>query len=185
MRPSASAVFLAISAACARPGSGPVVAAPTSSSASPSRSTGGPVARTAGNASLLACEHPWSLDVIGGNARVVVVCDKDVQRRALDESSAVASALAPALEPARQRVCGCVGRLRPPPFIDLVFTAKPQEGAVTVRASGDDDLDPELGPDFIACIGTVVAKFVPSPSDVCAGAASASYLYPVRLELDQ
>jgi hypothetical protein len=123
------------------------------------------------------------LDVIGGNARVVVVCDTDVQRRALDESSAVARSLLPALEPARERVCACVTRLRPPPFIDLVFTAKPQEGEVTVRGSGDDDVDPELGPDFIACIGTVVAKFAAAPSDVCAGAAKASYLYPVRLEL--
>jgi hypothetical protein len=173
-----SAVFLVIGAGCAR--SAPVVVAPASNSSS----VGGPGTHAKQNESPFACERPWSLEVIGGDARVIVVCDKDVQRRALDESSAVAGALAPALEPARERVCGCVARLRPPPFIDLVFTAKPQEGAVTVRASGDDDLDPELGPDFVACVGTVVAKFVPLPSDVCAGAAKASYLYPVRLELE-
>jgi hypothetical protein len=111
-----------------------------------------------------------------------VVCGKDVQRQSLEESSEMAQALFPALDPAQERVCACSGRVRTPPFIDLVFTAKPDEGRVTAQATADDDLDPEIGAAFVACIGTVTASFAPKPFGACP-AGKVSLLYPVRLEL--
>jgi hypothetical protein len=120
---------------------------------------------------------------MGGDGRVVVVCAHDVRREALDESSAIARALFPALDPARERVCSCVGQMRAPPFVDLVFTAKPEDGRVTVQAGGDDDLDPELGAAFVGCIGSVVATFAPLASGACDNAGKASFVYPVRLDL--
>jgi hypothetical protein len=151
--------------------------------ASPAR-TGPPAAApSTGTAGPLACDKPWTLDVIGGDAQVVVVCPGDVQRRALDEKSAMVRALSPALDPARERVCACVGRVPVPAFVDLVLTAQPEEGRVTVRAGAGDDLDPDHGPAFVACVGTVVATFEPLPSEACSGAGKASFVYPVRLEL--
>jgi hypothetical protein len=139
--------------------------------------------RSAGLETPGACGKPWKLDVPGGDARVVVVCATDVRRQAFEESSPIGRALFPALDPARERVCSCAGRVRAPAFVDLVFTAKPEEGRVTVRAEGDEDLDPELGPAFVSCVGTVVATFAPLPSEVCPGAGKASLVYPVRLDL--
>jgi hypothetical protein len=129
------------------------------------------------------CGKPWRLDVIGGDAQVVVVCPGDVQRLALDSGSAFGRALSPALDPARERVCACAGQVPAPAFVDLVLTAQPEAGRVTVHAGAGDDLDPDLGPAFVACVGTVVATFEPLPSDACPGAGRASFVYPVRLEL--
>jgi hypothetical protein len=111
------------------------------------------------------------------------MCPDDVRREALDPAGPVAPALAPGLDPARERVCGCASRVAPPPFVDLVFTAKPSEGRVTVEAKDDDDADPTLGPAFAACVGTVTASFSPLPAGGCSGAGAATYVYPVRLEL--
>ena len=130
-----------------------------------------------------ACAAPWTLDFAGGDARVVVVCANDVRREAFDESSVVARTLSPALVPARDRVCACAGRVPAPPFVDLVFSAKPEDGRVTVKA-GDDDLDPELGPAFVACVGALVAAFAPLPSEACPDAGKASFVFPVRLGLE-
>lgn len=133
---------------------------------------------------LGACGKPWRLEVMGGDGRVVVVCAHDVRRAALAESSAFERALGPALDPARDRVCACAGRVRPPAFVDLVFTAHPEEGRVTVQAGADDDLDPELGPAFVACVGTVAAAFAPIRAEVCAETGKSSFVYPVRVELE-
>jgi hypothetical protein len=132
-----------------------------------------------------ACGRPWLLDVIGGDGQVVVVCAREVRRQALDQAKNLARSLAPALDPARERVCACAERMRAPTFVDLVFTSKPEEGRVTVQASGEDDLDPQLGPPFVACVGTLVARFAPLSSEACSDAGKASVVYPVRLDLDQ
>ena len=164
---------------CSGHGSGPAVRAPVSASW-PAGGGGG------GGGVPAACGNAWSLDVIGGDGRVVVACAHDVQRRSLDPTSAIARALSPALDPARERVCACAGRMRAPPFVDLVFTARPEDGQVTVRPSDAEaeDADPELGPAFAACIGTVVTTFDPLASGACPDAEKASVLYPVRLELE-
>jgi hypothetical protein len=112
------------------------------------------------------------------------MCPGDVRREALDPSGPLAPALVPALDPARERVCGCAARLRPPPFVDLVFTANLPEGRVRAEAKGDaDEFDSELGAPFVACVGTVVASFPPMHATGCGGAA-ATVVYPVRLELE-
>lgn len=152
---------------------------PSSPSAVPAGSADQPI----GTDAPAACGKPWKLEVMGGEGRVVVVCAHDVRREAFEESGEIARALFPVLDPARERVCACIHRVRAPAFIDLVFTAKPEEGKVVAQAGGDEDLDPELGPPFVACVGTVVATFAPAPSVVCPGAGSASFVYPVRLEL--
>ncbi|HZU83600.1 MAG TPA: hypothetical protein VE987_11815 [Polyangiaceae bacterium] len=130
-----------------------------------------------------ACDQPWNLEVIGGDGRVVVVCSHDVRRQALDELGPAAGALFPALDPARDKVCGCVAGGKAPGFVDLVFTAKPEDGQVTVQASGDDDLDPDLGPALVQCIGTLAASFPPTASNLCEGGGKAVLIYPVRLDL--
>jgi hypothetical protein len=112
-----------------------------------------------------------------------VVCANDVRRRALDDSDSIGRSLSPALDPARDKVCGCVARLKAPPFVDLVFTAQPTEGRVTVEAQSGDDADPELGPPFVACVGTVSAHFAPLSSDACPGPGKVAFIYPVRLDL--
>ena len=156
----------------------PVLAYP--SSAAPAAS--GPT-DAAGPQQPAACARPWKLEAVGGDSRIVVVCGNDVQRQPLEESSEMAQALFPALDPAQERVCSCTGRVRTPPFIDLVFTSKPDEGRVTARATPDDDLDPDVGSAFIACIGVVTATFAPMRLGACA-AGNASLIYPVRLELE-
>ncbi len=114
---------------------------------------------------------------------MVVVCAHDVRRAALSESSAFGQSLFPALDPARDRVCACAGRLHPPPFVDLEFTARPEAGRVTVTAKADDDLDPDLGPAFVACVGTLDARFDPVRTDACPEGGPTSFVYPVRLDL--
>jgi hypothetical protein len=130
-----------------------------------------------------ACEKPWTLGVIGGDGRVVVTCSNDVQRLPLDESGPLARALAPGLDPARDRVCACATKLRAPPFIDLVFTAKPEEGHLTVRANADEDADSEMDTAFAGCVGTITASYTPIRSGACPG-GPATAIYPVRLELE-
>ncbi|MGA7120783.1 MAG: hypothetical protein WBY94_11830 [Polyangiaceae bacterium] len=183
MRSAPRAISLVLCAACTTAGARPTVRAPSPRTA-PSQSFGlGNVASTGrGPEGPSACGAPWTLDLAGGDARVVVICANDVRREAFDESSVIARSLSPALIPARERVCACAGRVRPPPFVDLVFTAKPEEGKVTVRA-GDEDLDPELGPPFVACVGALVATFTPLQSGACPEAGRASFVFPVRLEL--
>ena len=142
-----------------------------------------PPARTRAPEGPAACAAPWKLDFAGGDAQAVVVCPSDVRREAFDAASVIARALSPALGPARDRVCDCAGRVHPPAFVDLVFTARPEEGRVTVKA-GDDDLDPDLGPAFVACVGALVAAFAPLPSEACPAAEKASFVFPVRLGLE-
>jgi hypothetical protein len=157
----------------------PVVAAPTT----PGSADVDASAHAARRDEPVACARPWQLEAAGGDSRVVVVCGKEVQRQSLDQSSEMARALFPALDPAQERVCECTRRMHAPPFIDLVFTAKPDEGRVTAQASAEDDLDPELGPPFLACVGTVAASFAPTPFTGCS-VGKASFVYPVRLELE-
>jgi len=178
--PAAASVSFVACLACTGPGAGPVVSAP---SAAHAQSAAGPEARVAAPEAPAACASPWKLDFAGGDARVVVVCANDVRREAFDESSVIARSLSPALVPARDRVCDCAGRVRAPAFVDLVFTAKPEEGRVTVKA-GDEDLDPDLGPAFVACVGALVAAFAPIPSEACPSAGKASFVFPVRLGLE-
>jgi hypothetical protein len=130
-----------------------------------------------------ACDKPWTLGVIGGDARIVLTCANDVQRQPLDQSGPLARALAPGLDPSRDRVCACAAKLHAPPFVDLVFTAKPEQGLVTVRGNADEDVDPELGAAFVGCVGTVTASFAPIQSGACPG-GHAIAIYPVRLELE-
>lgn len=176
---SAALLPLAVTACVA---SGPsVVSAPSFPATAPPAAASG--ATSSEPRTPAACGRPWKLDVLGGDARVVVVCASDVRREAFEETSAIARALFPALDPAHDKVCACAGRLRAPDFVDLVFTANPEEGRVTVRADGGEDLDPELGAAFVACVGTVVATFAPVPSRACPEAGKASLVYPVRLDL--
>jgi hypothetical protein len=176
VRPSSPLLLLVSCTGCAPPGS--AVSAPLSPPAAAVRGSA-----TAGSDLPIACDKPWLLDVMGGEGRVVVVCAHEVRRQALDPQGAVARSLSPALDPTRERVCGCVERLRAPAFVDLVFTAKPEEGRVTVQASSEDDLDPELGPPFVACVGAVVARFAPSISDECTVPGKTLFVYPVRVDL--
>jgi hypothetical protein len=164
---------LAVAVGCAPPASRTAGAAGAANGARAGASGDGPS----------ACATPWQLGVVGGSAQVVVMCPSDVRRAALDPAGPMAPALAPGLDPARDRVCGCASRMPPPPFVDLVFTAKPVEGRVTVEAKDDDELDPALGPAFVQCVGTVTAKFAPAHGGGCEGGGAATYVYPVRLEL--
>jgi hypothetical protein len=106
-----------------------------------------------------------------------------VQRQLLDESSALARALAPGLDPTRERVCSCASRQRAPSFVDLVFTAKPEEGRVTIRANRDEDVDPDVSAAFVGCVGTISVNYAPIQSGACPG-GPATAIYPVRLELE-
>jgi hypothetical protein len=169
----AGAAF-AVSVGCTPPASGTAGAARAADGARSSwPSANGPS----------ACASPWQLGVVGGSAQVVVMCPSDVHREALDPAGPMAPALAPGLDPARDRVCGCASRMPPPPFVDLVFTARPDEGRVTVEAKDDDELDPAVGPAFVQCVGKVTAKFASAHAGGCEGGGAATYVYPVRLEL--
>jgi hypothetical protein len=139
-----------------------------------------------GRGRLDACAQAWTLDGVGGGASsVVVACGSDVRREPLANSSrSLESTIAPALEPARERVCACADRLPVPAFVDLLITATPAEGRASVQASdADDEIDPQLGPPFAACVGTVVATFSPShTAGVCPGGKPV-LSYPLRVEL--
>jgi hypothetical protein len=174
-------VLLVGCAACSAPRSGALVSAP--STPLPAPPAPAPPETSAGVTLPVACGKPWNLGVVGGDASVVVVCANDVQRRALEDSASIARSLSPGLDPARDKVCACVARLRAPAFVDLVFTAQPSEGRVTVEARSEDDDDPELGPPFVACVGMVSASFPPLSTDACSGPGKVAFIYPVRLDL--
>jgi hypothetical protein len=71
-----------------------------------------------------------------------------------------------------------------PAFVDLVFTAKLDEGQVAVEAKADDDdSDPELTPAFVACVGSLAARFPPHKGPPCGGGTATSAVYPVRIEI--
>jgi hypothetical protein len=122
--------------------------------------------------------------MVGAGGQVVVMCPADVRREALDPKGPLAAAISPGLAPARQRVCDCAERLRAPAFVDLVFTAKLDEGRVTVEAKADDDeSDPELTPAFVACVGSLVATFTPRRAPACGDGVATSAIYPVRIDI--
>jgi hypothetical protein len=68
--------------------------------------------------------------------------------------------------------------------VDLVVTASPDAGIASVQAGdSEQDLEPEVGPVFVACIGTVVATFSPlRANDVCPSAKPV-FRYPLRVDL--
>jgi hypothetical protein len=174
-------VAVASVGACAGAGAGVVSApsVPASTAASPAAAS-----RPDGTGAIDACAQAWTLESAGDQASVVVVCGTDVRRELLSQSRALGRALAPALEPARKRVCSCVERLPVPPFVDLVITANPDHGRASVEATGDDELDPALGPAFVKCIGTVETAFAPVHSpQACHGAGEATLKYPLRVQL--
>lgn len=180
MRSSTLAILLVACTSCvtARPGS--VVRAPAAGSA-----PDGASARFAGSGASGACSLPWNLgDVVGGPGGVVVVCGTDARREPLAASGPTARAISPALEPARERVCGCAARLPAPPHVDLVVRSTPEQGRATVEVSDpEEDMDPQLGPPFAACVGTVTVSYLPSRLDACPDPEKASVLYPFRVDL--
>jgi hypothetical protein len=175
------AVLVAL-AACS-PGSGGIVAVPLAPAAGKIEPRTAPTAP--GFAGSIACTQPWTLEhVAGGGGTVILVCGNDAHRQPLDPASASARAVAAALAPARERVCTCATRMASPQHVDLVVRAFPAEGRATVEASDpEEDLDPTLGPPFLACIGTVVATFAPTQVEECADPAKTSLVYPMRVEL--
>jgi len=152
-----------------------VIAAPAhdaSRASTPSAPSAGPA----------ACSERWTPD--STSERVVVVCGGDVRRAAFDGAGEIARAIAPALEPARERVCECASRVSPPPHVDLAVRTAPDEGRATVEITDpEEDLDPSLGPEFAACFGTVVTTFAPFHVDACLGGGNAILIYPVRVDL--
>lgn len=173
------ALSLALCGACATPGQGPVVLAPSVEGSAPaSRPPAPPV-----GGKLTACALPWTLeDVEGGQGRVVVVCDSEVRREDL-EPGAMARAIEPILEPARQRVCACAARMPVPAFVDLVVTSLPDEGRASVEVGElDDELDRELATAFMACVGKLTTSVPRAHLSTC-GPAKATLKYPLRVDL--
>jgi len=167
-------------AACA-PTEGPVVRAPLVTTATPHDAAHEAMA-TSPSVGPKACADPWAPD--SATERVVVVCGGDVRREAFDDAGEIARSIAPALEPARERVCACASRVTPPPHVDLSVRASPDDGRVTVEIDDpEEDLDPTLGPDFAACFGTLVSTYAPFHLAVCAGGGNAVVVYPVRVDL--
>ena len=155
---------------------------PGAPSSGDSASNGSPTSGAADSPSV--CSRPLNLQVMGGEGKVIVVCAHDLRRAALDESPDLAKALYPALDPAQSRVCACAGRLRAPPAVELTLTAHPADGTVTAEANAEE-MDPDLGPPFAACIGTVTAKFDPVHSAACPGGEAASFVYPITIDLGE
>lgn len=173
------ALSLALCGACATPGQGPVVLAPSVEGSAPApRPPAPPV-----GGKLTACARPWTLeDVEGGQGRVVVVCDSEVRREDL-EPGAMARAIEPILEPARQRVCACASRMPVPAFVDLVVTSLPDEGRASVEVGElDDELDHELATAFMACVGKLTTAVPRAHLPTC-GPAKATLKYPLRVDL--
>jgi hypothetical protein len=137
---------------------------------------------------LDACALDWTLyHASDDSGSVIVVCGNEVRRELLSRSAALRAAIAPALEPARQRVCACAARQLPPPSVDLVITVMPARGRASVEGSvsgeADDEADPARAP-FIACIGTVAASFPPlQPAGACETGVESTLKYPVHVEL--
>lgn len=165
--------------ACATPGQGPVVLAPSveTPALAPHAPTPTPVEK------LTACALPWTLgDVEGGQGRVVVVCGSDVRRQDV-EPGVMTHAIEPILEPARARVCSCAARMPVPAFVDLVVTSFPDEGRASVEEGElDDELDHDLATAFMACVGKVTAVIPRSHLDSC-GPEKAVLSYPLRVDL--
>lgn len=175
------APFAAVVAVLASCGGASVVQAPTAPTGPAASSAGAP---RSSSPEPSTCASPWSLEMVGAGAQAVVLCAGDVRREPLDPKGPLAGALAPGLEPARARVCGCAERMHAPPFVDLVLTAKLDEGRVTVEAKADDEeLDPDLGPPFVACVGSLTATFTPRRGPPCGSGAATSAVYPVRIEI--
>ncbi len=167
----------ALPAACAGAAPGVVVTAPAVS-AEPAASGHAPPPE---DRTLTACALPWNLDDVG-DAHVVVTCGADVRREELAPGP-MTRALAPGLEPARQKLCACAARMPVPAFADLVVRSAPAEGRVTVEADEvDDELDPEVARAFYGCIGAVVARFDPVSTPAC-GPGRAAFAYPLRVDL--
>ena len=173
------ALSLALCSACATPGQGPVVLAP---SAETHEAAARPPPPPGGD-KLTACALPWTLeDVEGGQGRVVVVCGSDVRRQDV-EPGVMTRAIEPALEPARQRVCSCAARLPVPAFVDLVVTSIPDEGRASVEEGElDDELDRELATAFMACVGKLTTAVPRAHLDAC-GPEKAMLKYPLRVDL--
>jgi len=177
--PAIRALSLVACGACAAPGQGPVVLAP---SAEANASATRPPAAPAGE-KLTACALPWTLeDVQGGRGRVVVVCGSDVRRQDL-EPGAMTRALEPILESARQRVCSCAARLPVPAYVDLVVTSVPDDGRGSVEEGElDDELDRELATAFMACVGKLTTAVPRAHLEAC-GPEKATLVYPLRVDL--
>ena len=170
---------LLFAAACAAPGGGPVVSAPSVEvPAAAPRASPPPHAER-----LTACALPWTLqDVEGDHARVVVVCGNDVRRAEL-EPGPVTRAIEPILEPARARVCACAARLPVPAFVDLVVTTTPDDGRTSAEADEpDDELDREVATAFVACVGKVQTAITRAHAEAC-GTEKAIFKYPLRVDL--
>jgi len=188
VRRLAPLVALVACASCAPAGEATVVRAPTDAAAPTTSQRGSDAARRPSEAAPPgapdACSQPWTLEgMAGGPGRAVVVCGHDVRRAELDAD--MARAIAPALDPARVRVCACAAKMHAPAHVDLVVTAVPAQGRATVRVSQDDvdDVDPDLGPPFAACVGVVSVSFAPSHPDACPAGEEPSLVYPARIDL--
>jgi hypothetical protein len=131
-----------------------------------------------------ACGQSWALeDATGSSAQILVVCGNDVRREPV-AGGPMARALDPALEVAHERVCSCAHRLRAPASVDLVITAVPAEGRARVEPSeADASLDPDLGPRFLACVGTIPVSFDRFAADACDGHGATTYVYSLDVEL--
>jgi hypothetical protein len=169
---------LALCAACATPGSGPVVRAPSVQGEAP------PVhVAPRSEDKLTACALPWTLeDVTGGPGQVVVVCAGEVRREEV-QPGPITRAIDPALEPARQRVCSCAERMPAPPSADLVVTSIPDDGVASVEPGElEEEVDAELGRAFFECVGKLRTRFPPTHSDAC-GAGKATFVYTLSVDL--
>lgn len=177
--------MLAACAACAEPGPGPLVSAP-SAPVAPVAAEPRPSAAPPGEGAPAACSQSWTLaDMSGGPGRVVVVCGSDVRRASLDPVL-MARAIDPALGPARERVCACASRMPAPEYVDLVVTSTPDDGRASVEASEpDEELDPALAPAFVACVGKLATTFPRAHAQACDGADKATFVYPLHVELNR
>jgi hypothetical protein len=173
------ALSLVLCAACATPGQGPVVLAPSVESTAPAPRPPAPPSVD----KLAACALPWTVgDVQGGQQRVVLVCGTDVRRQDL-EPGTMTRAIEPILEPARQRVCSCAARMPVPAFVDLVVTSVPEDGRASVEVDElDDELDRDLATAFMACVGKLTTAVPRTHLEAC-GTEKATLKYPLRVDL--
>lgn len=171
---------LLLCGACATPGAGPVVLAP-SAEAGPT-ATSRPAAPPPG-AKLTACALPWTLEDMQSNrGKVIVTCGTDVNREDLVPGP-LARAIEPMLEPGRQRVCACATRMPAPAFVDLVVTSSPDEGRASLEVGElDDELDHDVATAFKACVGQLTGAVPRAHVDACA-APKAILTYPLRVDL--
>jgi hypothetical protein len=173
------ALALVLCGACAAPGAGPVVLAP---SAEPSPAVARPPPPPVVT-KLTACALPWTLeDMQGERGKVIITCGNDVNREDL-EPGPLARAIEPMLEPGRQRVCACAARMPAPAFVDLVVTSLPDEGRASLEVGElDDELDHDVATAFKACVGQLATAVPRTHVDAC-GASKATLTYPLRVDL--